>query len=46
MIFINNKDPKKYNLEFFSKFFGVEVKLLQTALNSLSFPIVKSKEGD
>jgi hypothetical protein len=40
MIFLNNKEPKKYTIEFFSKYFGIESKLLQNVLNYISYPEV------
>lgn len=44
IIDVNNKNPQKYNLEFFSKYFGVDIKLLQTVLNSISFPLVSEEK--
>jgi hypothetical protein len=45
MIQLNNKDPIKYNIEFFSKYFGINPKLLMNVINYVSYPKIDEK-GD
>lgn len=40
MLDLNNKDPSTYTLEFFSRYFGVDPKLLHNTFNYLSYPKV------
>lgn len=40
VLMLNNQDPKTYNLEFFSKWFGITSKKLQNIFNYVSFPRV------
>jgi hypothetical protein len=41
MIYLNNKEPKKYTIEFFAKYFGYtqpdQISHMETMMNSISF---------
>ena len=34
---LNDENPQKYNLEFFSRYFGIEQKTLKESLENVSF---------
>jgi len=37
ILFLNNKNKDKYNIEFFAKWFGVDASELRTALKYISY---------
>lgn len=43
MIMLNHKDSLKFNLQFFSQYFGVEERLMKSVLDGIS--IILRKEG-
>ncbi len=46
MLYLNKKDKNKYNLAFFSKWFGVDKDQLAAALKYVSFLHVKVGKSD
>lgn len=45
-LFLNSQDAKKYNLEFFARYFNIEPRLLRNVFNYVSYPIVDENTGD
>ena len=44
-LYLNNQNPEKYNLTFFSDYFGVEPRDLQDVFDSVSFPLVNAGDN-
>lgn len=45
-LYLNNKDPKTYNLEYFSKYFNIEPQELRAIFNYVGFPLVDEGTGE
>lgn len=39
-LYLNSRDPEKYNLAFFEEYFNVERRELKKIFDSISFPII------
>lgn len=44
-MFLNAKDPEKYNIEFFARYFNIEPRTLRNVLNTISYPVIEEQTG-
>lgn len=44
-LLLNTKDPEKYNIEFFARYFNIEPRVLRNVLNTISYPVVNEETG-
>lgn len=45
-LYLNNENPYKYNLDFFTEYFGIDKDRLRIIFKSISYPIVNMKDGN
>jgi hypothetical protein len=45
ILFLNNKDKNKYNVEFFARWFGVDVDELKNALKYIAYLRIPPQEA-
>lgn len=44
-LYLNFKDPEKFNLRFFSEYFDIDPRELMKLFDSVSYPITKKNEA-